>query len=354
MSAERLYAYVAHGPRDLSVWAMSGTGDFSKLQELPINDRDLAPGTPIGRFAALCVSPDRRFLFASDRAAPYGIRSWAIDREKGTLTYLGDSPAADSSPYIITDPPGNFLLAAHNPVDPDRRTGFVSVAAIREGFVQAPHQVIRTPPKTHAIQVDASGRFVLLPCCDADVVVRLRFDCRTGLLDSDTLSPLVTRPGAGPRHCVFHPGNRFAYVNNEYDGTIYAYSFDPRDGAMSEIQVVQTRPASAGPDENVRVGDLRISPNGKFLFTTVRSGSTVVGFAVDPRTGLLTSIGQTQVDGEARSLAFDPLGRFLVVNGRLTHTAHTYRLDGETGALDKVSAFRAPDHPGWIELVNLS
>lgn len=354
MSLGQVYAYIAHGPRHLSVLKMTPDGVFTQVQDVAISDRELAPGTPIGRFAALCMSPDRRFLFASDRAAPYFIRSWAVNREDGHLIHLGDSPTTDSSPFIVTDPTGRFLLAAHNPVDPNRRTGFVTVAAINEGFVQAPHQIIRTPPKTHAIRIDRSGRFVLVPCCDADVVVRFGFDCDLGSYDPNLLTQLNSRPGSGTRHCVFHPGNRYAYVNHEYDGSIYAYSFDPRDGAMSELQSVSVRPAGMSVDENVRAGDLQISPDGKLLFTTVRSSSTVAGYSIDPRTGLLTAIGHTEVGGEPRSLNFDPLGRYLVVNGRLTNKCHVFRIDKQTGSLTKASEFTTLENPGWIELAHLN
>ncbi|TPE47122.1 lactonase family protein [Amaricoccus solimangrovi] len=350
----RIYGYLAHGSRRLSVLAMSPEGELSQIQEVPINEADTPEDVREGRFTALCVSPDRRFLFASNRTAPYKIRSWAINRDDGTLTYLGDAPTVDSSPYLSTDRTGRFLLAAHNPPDRKRRTGFVTVASICEGYVQPPHQIIRTPSKTHAILPHGSNRYVMAPCCDADVVTRYTFDEATGLLDPDVFSPLTTRPNSGPRHYVWHPNNRMVYMNNEYDGDIYVYSFDPKDGSMSEVQFISGRPEGMDPEGNVRGGDLHITPDGKWLYGAVRGQCGLMGFRIDPETGLLTSLGMTAVDKEPRGFNVDPLGRFLVVNGLMTSTAVTYAIDRETGALTKVASLSTLENPNWIELVALS
>ena len=353
MSAGRVYGYLAHGSRKLSVLSMSAAGAFTQMQEVFVNDKDVPEGVRAGRFTALCVSPDRRFLYASNRTAPYAIRSFAINRDDGTLFHLGDSPAAESTPFLSTDRSGRFLLAAHNPPDRKRRTGLVSVSAIHDGFVQPPHQIIRTPPKTHAIRVDASNRFVLAPACDADLVVRFGFNEATGLLDPDQFSQLVMRPQSGPRHFVFHPNNRFAYTLNEYDGAVYVYSLDSRTGSMSEIQVSFVRHPDLTAEENVRAGDLHIAPNGKWLYAAVRGSCTIAGLEIDLQTGQLTPIGHTPVDKEPRGFNIDPYGRFLVASGLMTRKTNTYAIDRNFGTLKKTAEFSCLEDPNWIELVAL-
>lgn len=354
MSTGRVYGYLAHGSKKLSVLEMSPKGEFTQIQEVVINDSDIPEDVRAGRFTALCVSPDRRYLFASNRTAPYSIRSFAINRDDGTLTLLDETPTVESAPFLSTDRTGRFLLAAHNPPDRKRRTGFVSVSVINDGFLQPPHQVIRTPPKTHAILTDRSNRFAMAPACDADLFVRFGFDEATGLLDPDALSTLYMRPESGPRHFVFHPSSRYVYTLNEYDGSIYVYSFDPRDGSMSEIQVAYVRHPDMTKDENVRAGDLHITPNGKFLYAAVRGSCTMAGLRIDPRTGLVSLIGHTPVDKEPRGFNIDPFGRYLVANGLMAKTSVTYAIDQETGDLKKVASFDSMEDPNWIELICLS
>ena len=62
------------------------------------------------------------------------------------------------------------------------------------------------------------------------------------------------------RHTIW-----FVYTNNEYDGAVYVYSFDPRDGAMSELQIASVRPEGQTEDVNVRAGDLQQVPHDGHL-----------------------------------------------------------------------------------------
>src|SRR3954464_6844403 len=165
-----MYAYVSQqGARQISVFRMSSSGELNKIQDISVS----------GKAMPMAVSPDRRFLFCALRTEPYSIASFAIDGASGTLTHLGNAPAVESAPYISVDRSGRLLLAAYNPEasTPTRRTGWISVSAIGpHGHVQPPHQVMRTPPKTHAILPDPSNRFAFASSCDGDVMVRYAFD----------------------------------------------------------------------------------------------------------------------------------------------------------------------------------
>ena len=184
MAESGMYVYVSQqDARQISVYRMSLSGELSKVQDVSVT----------GKAMPMAVSPDRRFLFIALRTEPYSIASFAIDGANGTLTHLGNAPAPNSAPYISTDRTGRFLLGAYNPESEPagRRTGWISVSAIGpHGHVQPPHQVIRTPPKTHSILPDPSNRFAFVASCDGDAIVRYAFDAATGLLNPDPLPPL--------------------------------------------------------------------------------------------------------------------------------------------------------------------
>lgn len=354
MRESKFCAYVGNNAKKISVLRVSPeTGELTKLQEVRIRADEIPEDVRDGRFIAMALSPDRRFLYASNRTAPYSIHTFAIDGANGTLIHLAESPAAESAPFISTDRTGRFLFAAHNPPDRKRRTGFISVAAISEqGFVLPPHQVIHTPPKTHSILPDPSNRFIFAPACDADVVVRCAFDVATGTLNPDGLSPLYMRPQTGPRHHRYHPNGRFLYINNEYDGTIYCYSYDARNGAVSEIQIAQTRPPQMDKEANVRVSDLRFTPDGKWLYVGVRGLPSLAIFKVDAVTGRLTPAGHCEVPKEPRGFNIDPFGRYLLDSGFLSDCVVTYKINSETGALTKVAELPL-EGPNWIKIIRL-
>lgn len=346
MAESGFYVYVSQeGGRQISILRMSpATGELSKLQDISVT----------GKVMPMAVSPDRRFLFAALRTEPYSIASFAIDGENGSLTPLGNAPAAESAAYICTDRTGRFLLGAYNPPNRSRSTGLVSVSVIsQQGYVQAPHQVIRTPPKAHAILPDPSNGFVFASSCNGDVVVRYPFDAATGLLNPDALSPVLVTPKSGPRHFVFHPSNRFMYLLNEYDASICTFSYDVRNGALSEIQISSALPPDFDKERNARAADLHFTPNGKWLYVSVRASLTLAVFKVDAVTGLLTPAGHFPAIKEPRGFNIDPFGRYLLAAGLLANSLVSYRIDSETGALTKLAEFPTGDGPNWIEFVRL-
>jgi 6-phosphogluconolactonase len=343
-----IYVYVSeNGSRQISVLHMSpATGELTKIQDISV----------AGKVMPLAVSPDRRFLFAGLRSEPYSIASFAIDAENGMLIFLGYAPAHDSPVYIGTDHTGRFLLCACNPPDRSRRTGFVTVSAIsRHGFVQTPHQIIRTPPKTHATLPDPSNRFVFASSCNGDVIVRYAFDAATGLMNPDALPPTPVLCKSGPRHFVFHPNNRFMYVINEYDSSLCAFSYDARNGVLSEIQSASILPPNFDNKENGGRGaaDLHFTPDGKWLYASERNSLNLAVFRVDAMTGLLTSAGHFPTVNEPRSFNIDPFGRYLIVAGLLCKTLASYKIDSETGALTKLADYTTGEGPNWVEFVRL-
>jgi 6-phosphogluconolactonase len=346
MAAGGIYVYVSHqGARQISVLRMSpATGELNRIQDVPV----------AGDAMPMAVSPDRRFLFAALRTDPFAFASFAIDAADGTLIHLADAPAPESAAYISTDHTGRFLFSACNPSVSERRTGFVSVSAIsRQGYVFAPHQVIRTPPKTHAVLRDPANRYVLASSCDGDVMVRFAFDSAAGLLDADALPPVLVRPGAGPRHFVFHPNDRFMYLVNEYDASLYTFAYDVRKGALAELQTSSAFPPDVERKGSARAADLHFTPDGRWLYVSVRSTLTLAAFKVDVTTGGLTPAGHFPTVDEPRGFNIDPFGRYLIAAGRIANKLAAYRIDPETGALGKLAEYPTAAGPNWIEIVRL-
>ncbi len=348
MPESGMYVYVSQeGGKQISVYRVSPeSGELTKVQDVAV----------AGKAMPMAVSPDRRFLFIALRTEPYRIASFAIDGANGTLIHLGNAPAPNSAPYISTDRTGRFLLGAYNPEaeGAGRRTGWISVSAIGpHGYVHAPHQVIRTPPKTHSILPDPSNRFAFVASCDGDAMVRYAFDAATGMLSPEPLPPVHVQPKSGPRHFVFHPNYRFMYLLNEYDGSLYTYGYDARNGALSEIQVVSTVPPEFDKEKIVRAADIHLTSDGKWLYASGRAPLSLAVFRVDAATGRLTPAGHFSVAKEPRGFNIDPFGRYLVLAGRLANNLTSYKIDPESGGLSKIAEYPTGEGPNWIEIVRL-
>ena len=74
--------------------------------------------------------------------------------------------------------------------------------------------------------------------CDLglDKVMCYRFDAEHGKLTPAEPAFVSLKPGAGPRHMVFRPDGKFAYVINELNSTVTSFAYDPQSGKLTEVQ----------------------------------------------------------------------------------------------------------------------
>src|SRR6185503_8182599 len=119
---------------------------------------------------------------------------------------------------------------------------------------------------------------------------------------------MPSRPGAAPRHCIFHPSLPVLYVNNKLDSTVTAYRW--RDGQIEEIEIVGTLPDGVtGRNTTAEIG---VAPDGRFLYVSNRGHDSIAVFAVAQDTGRLGFLGCEPTGGRRpRFFTLDPAGAFL-------------------------------------------
>ena len=290
---------------------------------------DLQPGARVKAASVvmpMTVSPDKRFLYAASRSKPYLVHAYSIDPGTGALAPLGSSPLAESFPYISLDKTGRFLLGA------SYGGNLVSVNAVgSDGRVAAePLQVIPVGRNAHSIRVDSTNKFVYVPTLGSDAIFMFSFDASTGRLSSNTPAMFLMKGMTGPRHFITSGDNRFAYVLSELLGTVTTFAIDARTGLLTEVSTVsglppdtklgpgapRVGPATRNLDNDIWAADIHMTPNGKFLYISERTSSTLAAFSVDGATGKLTYLSSTSTERQPRGFAIDPRGRFLVAIGR--------------------------------------
>src|SRR5262249_28085069 len=96
--------------------------------------------------------------------------------------------------------------------------------------------------------------------------------------------------------------------------------------------------------------DLHLTPDGKFLYASERTSSTLAAFAVDAQTGKLAYLSSVPTERQPRGFAIDPKGKFLVASGEKSETLSVYAIEA-SGALRP--AHKAPTGKGsnWVEIV---
>lgn len=352
--------------------ASAGTIDIYGMDDMT------AALTPVSTFHAgkmvmpMTVSPDKRHLYVGLRSLPYRVLTLAIDPATGKLTQEAVAALPDSMAYISTDPSGSLLLAASY--------GGNKIAALpidKDGVVtEREPQEIPTGRNAHSIVSDRSGRYVFATNLGSDAVLQFILDAETGILTANDPPLVATKAGFGPRHIVVSPDNKSVYVLTELTGHVIHYALDFSKGTLTEVESVPSVPEDAGLSPGIApaaptpsnatvavavtvddgkpkvwAADIGITPNGKFLYTTERTTSTVALFHVAAERGRLTCVTHYPTERQPRGIRVDPSGRFLVVSGEKSDKLSVYAIDQTNGALDLVGRYPVSDGANWIEIV---
>jgi 6-phosphogluconolactonase len=331
-------AYVANADsREISVLKLDTVqGSVQAVQTVKVD----------GTVMPLAISPDKRFLYASLRSKPYSVASFAIDGHTGQLTSIGTTPLPDSMANIATDRSGRWLFAAS--YDGDK----MSVSPIgADGVVGAPSTVLPTGKNAHDAIPDAANKHVFVTNLGSDQVMQFAFDERTGLLTPGSPSTMPTRAGTGPRHLVFHPNGRLAYLLNETGGGVDLLAYDKERGTLTLLKTWSTLP----PDFRGKpwAADLHLTPDGRFLYTSERTSSTLAMWAVDASSGELALIGHEPTEKQPRGFQIDPSGRWLLAVGQLSNALSVYRIDSTSGRLMRQASIPMGKNPNWVEIIDL-
>ncbi len=294
----------------------------------------------------LAFDPTRRFLYCVNEFKEFegkasgAVSAFAIDPESGDLTFLNMKASHGTDPcHLMVDATGRFLLVANFasgsiavlPIEPDGSLRKASQVIQHAGSSVNP--VRQTGPHAHAVTLDNGNRYLFVPDLGMDKVMIYAFDVATGALTPNADQPfMATRPGAGPRQMVFHPGGAFAYLINELDSTMTAFRYAAETGSLTELQTLSTLPENF--DGVSSCAEVQIAPSGRFLYGSNRGHNSIVIYAIDPAEGTLTLVGHESTQGDIpRNFAIDPTGDFLAAANQDSNNVVMFRVDAGTGKL---------------------
>ncbi|MFI6364876.1 lactonase family protein [Nocardia sp. NPDC050630] len=329
--------YVSNaGSREISVLRLDDDGALTLVESHPV----------AGAVMPMAMSPDHRYLYASLRSAPFAVAVFATDPVTGRLTPRSTAPLPDNMAYLATDRSGRYLLSASYSGDK------IAVSPIAsDGGIGPPVAVESTPPHAHSILTDPSNRYLFAASLGGDVILQYRFDAETGRITPNEPPGVETAAGAGPRHILFHPSGSFAFATNELDGTVNSYHVESAAGTLTLIASTSVLPPNS--DGPPWTSELRCTPDGRYLYVSERTSSTITGFRIEPTTALLVALGHTPTETQPRGFAIDPSGRFLVVAGQKSGSVTSYAIDPATGSLTPRQQRGVGRDPNWVEVVAL-
>lgn len=263
--------------------------------------------------------------------------------------------------YISTSHSGRFLYGA------SYGGGLVSAQPVPTDQAAGDPNVYRTGPNTHSIRASDDDRHVYAAVLGADRIAQFELDSETGKLAPIGEGFVSTPTGIGPRHLIIAPGGNYLYVVGELTGTVVGYAIDATTGALSEI----TRAEGIPPRMNLQRGvirgsepipedlapkliwaaDIRVTPDGRLLYISERTTSSVSAFRLDPASGQLTFIDNFPLhEKQPRNIAISPSGHWLIASGEKSPVIGSYRIH-ESGVIERVGEAPAGKSALWIEML---
>lgn len=305
----------------------------------------------------LAFSPDRKYLFAvnenglGQRDIIGRVTSFRVDPVKGTLEKINEVKSLSTEPaHLSVSHDGTHLFVSNYSVEADPGGTLVVIPVDGEGRLQPVSQVKthrasqvhperQQSPHVHSAVESPDGRYVFAQDLGADKIYIYRYDPAAHPehpLSASQEQPFVQLPaGSGPRHLVFSPSGRQAYVTLEMQGTIAV--FDHVDGKLTLRRTVPLA-AEDFKGQN-KAAALHVSPDGRFLYATNRgTANQLVVFRIDPDNGDLGLVSRHSVEGEEpREFTFDPSGRFILVANQNSNAIVVMERDPATGKAGKIT-----------------
>jgi 6-phosphogluconolactonase len=294
----------------------------------------------------VAVHPNGKFLYAVNEVGDFNgmksgaVSAFAIDPKSGALKLLNQVSTHGAGPcFVSLDKTGRFVLVANYD------GGSVATFAIQDdgslsllkGFVQHSGSGLdkerQEGPHAHWIGVSPDNRFALAADLGLDDVLVYKLDDVRGGLTPNTPPLAEVKPGSGPRHLVFHPTGKFAYLVSEMSSTVTAFAYSAQKGSLSALQTLPMLPKDyAGVRE---AAEIAMHPSGKFLYASNRgTANSIVAYKIDAVKGTLTAAGTFSSEGMIpRNFVIDPTGRFLLAANEDSGNIVVFRIDATTGSL---------------------
>ncbi|MDR2588032.1 MAG: lactonase family protein [Spirochaetales bacterium] len=302
----------------------------------------------------VCLGRNNNFLYAVNELKVFegkasgAVSSFSLDRKTLEMNFLSSRPSLGTDPCFICLNAAqshafatNFMSGSVSvfPVLSDGSLGEASQFIQHEG--SGVHPLRQTGPHAHSLSFDNSNRFAFVPDLGIDRLVAYSFDAASGRLAHEACGDFAVPPGAGPRHCEFHPNGRFTYLINELASQIMVFKYEAVSGSLRAVQTVRTVPEGFAGENTA--ADIHVAPSGKFVYASNRGHDSLVIYRIDGKTGLLSYVGSEPCGGRTpRSFAIEPSGRFLLAANQDSDTVTVFRIDEGTGKLEEVFRVTAP------------
>lgn len=314
----------------------------------------------------LTVHPNGNALYAVNELAGNGnpplgtvhafslTENGQLAKALNTVSAQGDAPC-----YISMDQSGKYVLVASYmgtvaalPIQADGSLGEAS-SSIKHHLDNPPggRQDAAHP---HMLRPGIDEKSVFAVDLGMGAIIHYQFE--EGQLNPVAKTELTQ--GAGSRHLDFHPTKKWAYVLNELNNTVEAFSYTNTTTPFERLQIISAldQPITEG---SIGSSAIHMHPSGQFLYAANRglegnTTQTIALFKIDQTSGKLTLVTTQDTKGFVpRDFAISPDGQFLLVANQDSNSIVTFRINQSTGVLEETGISQEVKTPVCLKFVAL-
>lgn len=314
---------------------------------------DATQGTlsPAGLVASLAnptwltLHPDGHRLYANEeRKSAEGnsagaVAAFSVNSTDRSLAALNVELTAGTLSHTAIDHTGRVLIAVSYaggqvssfPLSPDGRLGPRRSFLTHTGPL-GPHPSRQDKPHPHSVTISPDNRFAFVADLGLDRVYGYALDLGTAALTPAPTPFVSLPPGTGPRHTKFSADGRYFYIVGELANTVTACAYDSAAGVLRPFQTCSTLPADFTSESTA--AEIRIHPDGRFLYSSNRGHDSLAVFKISPDTGTLTPVEIVACGGaQPRNFALTPDGAWLVCAHQGSDSIVSFQVDPAGGRL---------------------
>lgn len=320
--------------------------------------------TPISKIAAsnpsyLAISKDQKYVYAVNENGgdtPGEVSAFAFDKTKGELKFLNKQPSGGDAPcYVSIDSTGKWIVVANY-----SGGNLSALKTNADGSLQPAAQTIghegygvnvqrQEMPHVHSVVFSPDEQHLFSADLGNDRLYNYKFNPNEATNPLSDADPAYNElpDGSGPRHFIFHPNKKYAYVINELLGNIVAYQYD--GGRLTEIQTISS--TTAGDKNDRGSADIHITSDGKFLYASNRGQANDITIYKVQTDGKLVEVGHQAVGIHPRNFIIDPTNRFLLVANRDSNNIQVFVINKNYGLLTDTGTKIDIDMPVCLKMM---
>lgn len=301
----------------------------------------------------LTISEDNKFLYSVAKEGDSGgVAAYRLDSRSASLEKINSQVSAGSPPcHVSVDAAGRNVFSANY-----HKGTVESYLTNTDGSIGPAVSVIehsgsgpdsrQEKPHTHYAGLTPDEKYIVAVDLGIDQIIT--YEVNKGVLKEK--STLSVKPGSGPRHLVFHPNGKYAYVMTEFSSEVLLLQYH-EDGSLTQIQAISTLPESF--TDNNQGSAIHISSDGRFVYAGNRGHDSIAVFSVNQDNGELSFVEHTSTEGNwPRDFVLDPSEKFVVASNQNSSNIVLYKRDGDTGKLTLLQSDVAVPDPVCVKFLH--